>query len=168
MALPGFLTTFLHDNNEAIVGILLVIAILLLFGFLLLLSRMARLTRLYSRLTRGTSGGNLEEILHAYMGTIENVTERMERLEQRVEGLRSNQQRCLQKIGVVRFDAFDDVGGEQSFAVVALDAERSGVAISSVYSRTDVRVYAKAIRNGQPSHPLTREEEQAMQRAEGR
>ena len=168
MGLPGFPTTFLHDNSDAVVGALLVLSLVLLAAFLAVLSKVARLTRLYNRLTRGTSGGNVEEILHAYMGKVDEVTARMEALERRVEALGDSQLHCLQRIGLVRFDAFDDVGGEQSFAVVALDAQRSGVALSSVFSRTDVRVYAKAIRNGQPSHPLTREEEQAMRQAEGR
>lgn len=168
MDLPAPLATFLRENSTAILGLLLLLTVFLLFGFLFVVSRLARLTRLYRRLTHGTSGGNLEEVLHGYMGTVNTVSDKMNAMEDRVLTLSATQQRCLQKVGVVRYDAFEDIGGQQSFAVVVLDAERSGVAFSSVYSRTDVRVYAKEIRNGQPAHALTREEEQAMALAEGR
>src|SRR5437763_835706 len=52
--------------------------------------------------------------------------------------------------------------GEQSFAVVMLDEEQNGVSFSSVYSRNDVRVYAKAIKNGSGAYKLTEEEQKAM------
>ena len=73
--------------------------------------------------------------------------------------------RCLSNVGMVRFNAFDDVGGEQSFAVVLLDSERNGVALSSVYGRQDSRVYAKAICKGQGERPLSTEEQQALAKA---
>jgi hypothetical protein len=167
MDLPAPLSTFLRDNSTTLLGLLLLLTVFLLFGFLFVASRLARLTRLYRRLTQGTSGGNIEEVLHEFMGTVNTVSDKMTSMEGRVQSLSATQQRCLQKVGVVRYDAFEDIGGQQSFAVVILDAERSGVALSSVYSRTDVRVYSKEIRKGQPTHALTREEEQAMALAEG-
>ena len=68
-------------------------------------------------------------------------------------------------MGLVRYDAFEDVGGQQSFSLAMLDAQQNGVVLTGVYSRSDVRVYAKAIRQGQPSHPLSEEELQAVQTA---
>jgi len=168
MALPESLTAFLRDNHESILGALLLLTLLLLLAFLATASRLGRLNRLYARLTRGTSGGNLEEILREYMGTVTDVTQRMERLENAVARLGEAQLGCLQRVGIVRFDAFEDVGGKQSFAVAVLDAQRNGIVVSSVYSRSDVRVYAKAIHGGQPSHPLSHEEERAIAQAEGK
>lgn len=168
MALPAPLAAFLRDHHEALLGALLLITFLLLIAFLLTLSRISRLNRLYARLTRGTSGGNLEEILHEFMGTVTDVSRRMAALEAAAARLDERQQGCLQRVGVVRFDAFEDVGGEQSFAVAVLDTQRNGIVLSSVYGRSDMRVYAKAVRNGQPSHPLSREEAMAMAQAEGK
>jgi len=165
---PGSLASLLHDNADIIVLSLIAIAFIMLLGLGLLLSRLARLNRLYRRLTQGTSGGNVEEILHQYMGTVESVSAASKTLKDRLDVLAKQQLLCLQRVGVVRFDAFEEVGGEQSFAVVVLDSERNGFALSSVYSRSDVRVYAKHISNGQPSHPLTKEEERALSQAEGR
>lgn len=166
MLLPAPLSALLRENNETILTTLLIVTLLMALGFLWVIGRLGKLNRQYARLTRGTSGGNLEEILREYMETVTGVAQRMEALEGVAARLGENQRRCLQKVGVRRFDAFEDVGGEQSFAVVLLDAQRSGIALSSVYSRADVRVYAKAIHDGRPSHPLTQEEGQAMAQAE--
>jgi hypothetical protein len=166
MALPASLNSLIHDNLELLLLVLFVLAILLAIGLLAALSQLSKLTRLYNRLTRGTSGGNIEENLLVYMDTVTKVDSQTQALGSRLEKIGAVQQKCLQRVGMVRFDAFEDVGGEQSFAVVILDAERSGVAVSSVYSRTDVRIYAKAINDGKPSHPLTKEEQRAMAQAE--
>ncbi|HXG24146.1 MAG TPA: DUF4446 family protein [Chthonomonadales bacterium] len=160
------LSAFLRGHLETVLGSLLVVTLLTLIGLLATRAQVGRLTRKYERLMRGSSGTDLEQILEDYLGIVTGFTHRVEELERIVRRLGEQQQSCVQRVGLVRFDAFEDVGGEQSFAVVLLDAHRSGVAISSVYSRNEMRVYAKRIHNGKPSHPLTQEEEQAMLQAE--
>lgn len=128
--------------------------------------RLARLNRLYQRLTKGTSGGNVEEMLLQHLARVDQLAEGVSRLDSLTANLAAVQKTCMQRVAMVRYDAFEDVGGQQSFAFVVLDAEKSGVAVSSVYSRNDVRVYAKLLENGKPSHPLTKEELQAMSMAE--
>lgn len=156
----------IHSNIEPILlGLVIANAVLLVF-VALTLNWLARLNRLYRRLTKGTSGGNLEEVLNEHMRTVADVTRRIEALEKSAEELARVQQRCLQHVGLVRFDAFEEVGGAQSFAVALLDARQHGVVISSVFSRTDVRVYAKALEGGRPSHSLTAEEQRAIRQAE--
>lgn len=161
------LSTFLRDHSETVLGGLLVVTLLMLIGLFATRAQVGRLARKYERLMRGSSGTDLEQILGDYLGIVTGFSSRLEELEGVVRRLSEAQQGCVQRVGLVRFDAFEDVGGAQSFAVVLLDAHRSGVAISSVYSRNEMRVYAKRIHNGKPSHPLTREEEQAMLQAEG-
>lgn len=72
---------------------------------------------------------------------------------------------CLQKIGVVRFNAFEDVGGEQSFAIALLDSNRNGVVISSIYGRQDSRLYSKKIINGEGERALSEDEKKALNKA---
>ncbi len=71
----------------------------------------------------------------------------------------------IQKVGVVRFNPFKDVGGDQSFAIALLDNNNNGVVISSLYSREGTRVYTKPIENGTSSYHLSEEEKQAIQKA---
>jgi len=167
MSLPPAVDALVHRNADFLVAVLLVIAFVGLPLVIWLLCRSAELTRVYRRLTRGTSGGNLEEVLTEHMRTVGDVARRIGDLEVRVGQLAEAHRHCLQHVAVVRFDAFEDVGGEQSFAVAVTDATGTGVVISSVFSRTDVRVYAKALKDRRPSHSLSAEEQKAIAHAEG-
>jgi hypothetical protein len=73
----------------------------------------------------------------------------------------------VQKVGLVRFDAFPDIGGEQSFALALLDKDMNGVVLSSLFGRTDSRVYAKEVAEGSSRHSLSSEEKEAIRRAMG-
>ena len=166
MPLPSSLDSYIRDQLSLLV-LLLVFAVVVL-GILLVvtLRRLGKLNRLYTRLTHGASGGNLEEVILGYVDEVNTVSERALALEQKVDSHSRALQDCLHSVGIVRYDAFEDVGGEQSFSFVLLNKRRTGVAVSSVHSRNAVRVYAKAIREGKPSHPLTEEELLAMKQAE--
>src|SRR5258706_13010366 len=166
--MPEFLSKPISDFRDPLIAGMLVALVLFAIGFMFLLSRLGKLNRQYARLTRNTSGGNLEEILHGYMDAVNGIVARVDGLEKRAAELEEAQRGCLQRVGVVRFDAFEEVGGEQSFAVVMLDEERNGVSFSSVYSRNDVRVYAKAIKNGSATFKLTAQEQKAMAEANGK
>ncbi len=103
---------------------------------------------------------------------LDSLADGLEKLQEQIDGLRKIQSEhgralssCISNVGVVRFDAFDDVGGEQSFAIVMLDSAKNGVAFSSLYGRQDSRVYAKAIYGGQGERPLSAEEQQALSKA---
>ena len=71
----------------------------------------------------------------------------------------------VQRIGLVRFDAFDDMGGQLSFSAALLDARGDGVVITSINGRQDTRCYAKAVRGGTSQHNLAIEEQHAIERA---
>jgi len=73
----------------------------------------------------------------------------------------------LQRVGVVRFNPFDDTGGDQSFAMVLTDAYGNGVVMSSLYRRGDSRVFAKPLTQWQSSYALSTEEQHAIERARG-
>lgn len=104
----------------------------------------------------------MEQILTQTLENVAVATRRMEGLERSVEGLQLQIPRCIQKSRLVRYDAFDNVGGQQSFSLVLLDDNRSGVVLSGVYNRMDMRVYAKYIERGEPSQPLSEEETKAF------
>lgn len=74
----------------------------------------------------------------------------------------------IQKVGLVRFDAFEDVGGKLSFAVAFLDDHGDGVVVSSINGRRETRIYAKPIRKGESIYALSAEERGALARAMSR
>lgn len=80
---------------------------------------------------------------------------------------RQNQQirGAVQHVGMVRYDAFEDVGGRLSFSCALLDDRGDGVVVTSINGRQDTRVYAKPISGGRSSHNLSEEEDAAIQQA---
>ncbi len=163
-----FVRHFLQTDSNAAAVLALVLtalAVLLLLGWLILALRVRRLGRQVYALTRGVEGQNLEGVLSAHLESVAQTLRRMESLEQAVAILQAQMPSRLCQANLIRYNAFEDVGGEQSFSLALLDAQGDGVVLTSVYSRMDVRVYAKAIRQGQPSHALSQEEERALREA---
>ena len=72
---------------------------------------------------------------------------------------------AVRHVGVVRFDAFEDMGGRLSFSAALLDGHGDGVVITSINGRQDTRCYAKRIQNGTSIHNLSDEERQAIREA---
>jgi hypothetical protein len=90
---------------------------------------------------------------------------------QLIRGQRETDKRvtgCVQRYGMVRFDAFVDVGGEQSFALALLDDKGTGLVLSNIYGRQDSRMYVKEMVDGQSDKPLSDEEKNAVGLAFGR
>lgn len=78
-----------------------------------------------------------------------------------VELMRGN----LQHVGLVRYDAFEDMGGHLSFSAALLNGRGDGVVITSINGRADTRCYAKTVKGAQSEHNLSGEEEQAIREA---
>mgnify|MGYP001815302045 CR=1 FL=1 len=72
---------------------------------------------------------------------------------------------AISRLGLIRFDAFDDAGGAQSFALALIDDDGDGIVLTSLHSRPTTRVYVKAIRRGVADAPLSVEETRALQDA---
>ena len=168
--MPDSVRTLLHHGDTSAVLLLTLtgLVVVLIIGWLGLAVKLRRLDGRLATLTRGMDGNNLEGTLAAHMDTVDQTVQRMDALEQAVAVLQAQIPGCLQRTSLVRYDAFDDVGGEQSFSVAMLDAQGNGVILTSVYSRLDVRVYAKAIRNGRASHALSEEEARALRESASR
>ena len=88
-------------------------------------------------------------------------------LRARVDDLEATSARTLQRVGFVRFNAFPDVGSELSYALAVVDGRGNGFLVSSIYSREEVRTYAKAIRNFSADKELGEEERRAIELARG-
>lgn len=72
---------------------------------------------------------------------------------------------AISHVGLIRFDAFEDTGGGQSFALALIDDDGDGVVLTSLHSRLATRLYIKGIRRGVADSPLSGEEVQAMRNA---
>lgn len=93
------------------------------------------------------------------------VARELDELSARSAVLESAGRRAIQRVGLVRFNPFEDTGGNQSFALALTDAAGNGFVISSLHSRTGTRLYAKAIADGRSDGALSEEENEALRRA---
>ena len=83
----------------------------------------------------------------------------------RIKNLDDICERTIQKTAIVRFNPFNEMGGDQSFVIALLDDKNNGFVISSLFVKEGNRVYAKAIINGKSDHSLSKEEVEAIDRA---
>jgi len=102
---------------------------------------------------------NLEEILVQF----KELKENFERISLELENLKKENKFNIQKVGLVRFNPFREVGGNQSFSIALLDGTDSGVVITSLYTRNENRIYGKPIKNGQSEYLLSEEEKKAIE-----
>lgn len=123
------------------------------------------LARQLNRLTRRSSGYRLEPGETSVDGDLEMMRSRLERLATDVASIRADGEGALRRLGVVRYDAFRDMGGHMSFSVALLDARRNGLVISILNGRDGSRGYAKAVHEGKSSSPLSNEEQEALAQA---
>lgn len=145
----------------AAVGAYLLLLILTLWSLL----QYAGMARRQKRLLRGADGASLERMLREHMEGAEKVRRDLAGAAEQGVANDAALRLCLQRVGVVRYDAFMNVGGEQSFSLALLDADASGIVLSGLYSRNDMRVYAKPVSKGTSPVVLTDEERQAIANA---
>lgn len=155
----------LADSAPPLLAALLLVVAVLVVMVLRLQGRLNRMLLQYQRLIRGGTAGNLDELLERQLDQLEATSTRVEAIESDVESLRASQARAVQRVGLVRFNPFADTGGDQSFSIALLDGSGDGIVISSLFSRSETRVFAKPVQNGASKYALTDEERQAIQLA---
>lgn len=154
----------------------------------LALRTLSRLRRSVALLSRGASGREtILEVADKHMAASEAVRKDVQELQRElaaaqqelaagmtaerqalaetVQGLTSSVGTVLRRVALVRFDAFEDLGGRLSFSLALLDDGGNGVTLTSIASTSDTRLYAKALTAGVGEHPLSPEEEQAVKAA---
>lgn len=123
------------------------------------------LNRRIKKLTTGTNGKNLEETIYQLMEDHTIFQRRMESMEQTTGRIDTEIKSSLRGVATIRYNAFTDVGGKQSFATALLAEDGNGVVISTMYSRERVNIYAKPIVNFVSEYELSKEEVQALKEA---
>ncbi|MDQ6859282.1 MAG: DUF4446 family protein [Chloroflexota bacterium] len=156
----------LDPSSLSLAVIVLAIAVVALAGWLASVQRSE--SRIRTRLRRiltdnGTAG--LDEILDAQAKRIEQLLTRVDGLNALEQELEASSRLALQKVGMVRFNPFQDSGGDQSFAIALLDQGGSGIVLSSLHGRAETRIFAKQVVNGRSTHSLSDEEQQAIKAA---
>jgi len=125
----------------------------------------AKARRMYRIFMTGADKGNLEQGLLDLAANIQNIANVCQSQGKELQELEKRLSLAIQRVGMVKFNAFGDVGGEMSFAIALLDAAGSGVVVSSIYGRAEARVYAKPVIKRVSTTALSAEESRAIDEA---
>ena len=144
-----------HPNVTLIVSGIIVIA---------LIAWIIRLEVKFHRLTAGKSG-NLEESIMHLKDKQKDAEKFMGEMEKYLTDVEKRLQKSVQSVETVRFNAFDGVGANQSFATVLLNQHGDGVVLSSLYGRERTSVFSKPLKGHSSEHGLSEEEKMAVKKA---
>jgi hypothetical protein len=154
------------DQYGPMMGLIgLALSIVLLAAVAWLAIRLRANAARWSELMKGATGQNIESLLQQHMQHTGAINGRLDGAERRLDALEAKMECAKRFVGVVRFDAFEDVGGAQSFALAVYDDKGDGAILTSMVGRTDCRVYAKEIRKGRADRELSAEEQAAVEAA---
>lgn len=108
---------------------------------------------------------NLEELLVQYTKKLNVLLEHEKEMQTSIEHIEKNFKNCVQKVGVVRYQAIQNMGADLSYTVALLNENNDGVVFNGIYGRDGCYTYAKPITEGTSKYNLSEEEEQAINKA---
>ena len=146
-------------RSDIFLLILFIIVIILSVLYIASVINLKKLRTSYSKfMNKLGNGNNVEELLKEYIKRVETVEAKNEEIISYCKVIDENIKRCTQKIGIVRYNAFKDVGSDLSFTLAILDDYNNGVVLNGIYARDSSNIYAKPIENGQSKYILSEEE----------
>ena len=152
--------------DPAIILIVMFILIVVLF-FMVINANMKyiRLKASYTSFMKGKDGKTLEESIFERFDELDEVTKMALKNRQEIRNLQEDLLGTLQKVGILRYDAFSEMGGNLSFALTLLDGNNNGYIINSMHSREGCYNYIKEIVKGVSYIELSEEEAESLDRA---
>lgn len=147
-------------------GLLSMINIMLTIIVLIFFYKLRRVERKYSDfICKFDNKESIEDTLKKYIEMVNNVNEDNKIMHANYLNLEKQLGKCAQRVGMVRYNAFDDVGSDLSFALAVLDSENNGFVLNAIYARNSNNIYAKPIIAGNSKYALSDEEIKAVTRA---
>jgi len=146
------------------------LTILVIVGIVWVLDLQSRVSRMRRRgkplfTGEGEEDANLAVAVETLDSRLAETNARTERLVVHAQQIDETLAHAMQGVGLVRFRAFEDTGGDQSFSLALADGEGNGVVVSALYGRGATRIYAKPVQGWLSPKPLSEEEEQALAEA---
>ena len=155
---------FLRTDTFLIIVAALIVV--LFIAFIVTIIKMHVLNKRYKNFMRKIGDGkNIEEDLENYMYRVERIEKQNADISNHLNNLDKDVSKCIQKVGIVRYNAFKDTGSDLSFALALLDENNNGILLNGIYSREMSNIYAKPVEKGVSSYTISEEEKQAIEKA---
>lgn len=156
---------FIKTDNFLLISFLLNVIFIILI--LILIIKVFRMNKEYIKFMKKIgNGNNLDTMLKEYLDDVNQIKKDNSEIKAYYTKFDNDLNSCIQKIGLVRYNAFKDVGSDLSFAIALLDNNDNGVVFNGLYGSDSSNIYAKPIKNGKSSYQLSKEEEYAIEIAE--
>ena len=157
------------DLGYLLIGMAILAVLLLIFIVIsvILLRKIGKMKKRLDQFLTGKDGGSLEQDIVALFEDNKSLKEIAEKNKKDIRTLYRNMESAFQKIGLVKYDAFNQMGGQLSFCLALLDENNNGFIINSVHSTEGCYSYTKEIKGGESSISLGKEEEEALSMAMG-
>ena len=152
-------------NLGPIIGALVIVVLALAFAVVGLIRRVRQLSRRLESLTQGSDESSLEGVLGQHLDRVGQAIREVDAVAARTAVVERDLQSAFGRIALVRFNPFEDTGGNQSFALAMLDGRGDGFVVSSLHARGGTRIYAKAVAGGTSDANLSDEETEALRQA---
>ena len=156
------LDNFGISDPGILIIILFVITVILLVLLIFLLVRYNQLNVSYQMFMKGKKAESLEEEIGALFNDISSLKTSTEKNKKDIKKIIENLSECYQRVGIVKYDAFKEMGGKLSFSVALLNDNETGFIINSIHSSEGCYVYTKEIVNGECAISLGDEEKKAL------
>ena len=152
----------LYVIAAGVVGVLLLV-LLIYIG--ILNHRVHKLNQKYEFFMQDETGKSMESKLREDVAHLHDLQDSLELIHNTQKDIVSVQNHCFRKIGFVKYNAFDNIGNNLSFAFTVLDGKNDGFCLSSVYGRNESRIFAKPIVNGKCLYGMSEEEKESLDNA---
>lgn len=161
-----FTSMGLENLDLGIVILILALIIIILFVLLIMnMLKISRLTAKYNSFMKGKSAKSLENEIVRMFSENEKMRKDIDEDKKNIRALMRQIQKTYQKMGLIKYDAFDQMGGKLSFCLALLDENANGFVMNSVHSTDSSYCYIKKIENGSATLELSNEETVALNKA---
>lgn len=158
-------------GNLDIAYLFLILLVFIVVLFIIIILQMKKLNRLQKRLSKFMTGKDAKSLEKDIVGLYEDnkfLKINVDKNKKDIRTLYKNMEHAFQKIGLIKYDAFQQMGGKLSFSLALLDENNNGFILNSVHSTEGCYTYTKEIKNGECAISLGEEEQQALDMAIGK
>lgn len=146
---------------------MMALMILLFIMLIISMTQNKRLRIKYQKFMQGKDAKSLEETIIKELAEVKRLTESDKENKKNIDRIFHNLNETYQKMGMVKYDAFHEMGGKLSFSIAMLDKENDGFVLNAVHSRDGCYTYVKEIVKGKSVILLAQEEKEALDIAMG-
>ena len=158
----------MFESIQSWIGMATIVLVIALLVYCVILHiRLGSLKKKYDFFMQGDNGASLERKLSVEVSEIRDAAKGLETMMTEQAAIRNIQSNTIQKIGFVKYNAFENIGNDLSFALTLLDGNNNGICISSIYGRNESRIFSKPIVKGKSLVSLSQEELESLNEALG-